>query len=74
MSLAKNIIGDEGAEKISEFLDHSGTSLKLLNLHWNNIKFKGGILLAQALKYNESLRVLDLSWNLLGKKSQILLG
>ena len=50
LSLAKNHVTDTGAEKISKFLDFEGCQLKLLNLHWNKIKFKGGLRLAESLE------------------------
>ena len=67
LSLAKNNITDVGADKISQFLDYSGNLLQVLNLHWNKVKFRGGLRLAESLKKNDSLKVLDLSWNLIGK-------
>jgi Ran GTPase-activating protein (RanGAP) involved in mRNA processing and transport len=67
LSLAKNNITDVGADKISQFLDYSGNLLHVLNLHWNKVKFRGGLRLAESLKNNDSLKVLDLSWNLIGK-------
>ena len=42
-------------------------SLKVLNLHWNKIKIKGGLKIAESLQHNSNLKVLDLSWNALGK-------
>ncbi len=41
--------------------------MKVLNLHWNKIKFKGGLRLAESIEKNEILKILDISWNLLGK-------
>lgn len=38
----------------------------MLNLHWNKIKFKGGLRIAEVLEVNTKVKVLDLSWNLLG--------
>jgi Ran GTPase-activating protein (RanGAP) involved in mRNA processing and transport len=67
LSLAINHIGDYGAEKLAAFLDYGGNQLKVLNLHWNKIKFKGGLRIAEVLEHNEILRILDLSWNLLGQ-------
>jgi len=70
LSLAKNMITDVGAEKIGEFLDFSGSALKRLSLHWNKIKYRGGIKIAESLAKNETLKILDLSWNLIGKWHQ----
>lgn len=67
VSLACNHISDPGADKIAQFLDCPGNQLKVLNLHWNKIKFRGGLRLAEALTKNETLKILDLSWNHLGK-------
>ena len=67
LSLAKNQITDIGAEKIASFLEYSGSALKVLSLHWNKIKYKGGLKIAESLPNNETLKVLDLSWNLIGK-------
>lgn len=67
LSLACNHITDVGAEKLASFLDFSGNQLRVLNLHWNKIKFRGGLRLAEALEKNELLKILDLSWNQLGQ-------
>lgn len=48
-------------------MDCAGNQLKVLNLHWNQIKFRGGLRLAEALSRNDVLKILDISWNLLGK-------
>jgi Ran GTPase-activating protein (RanGAP) involved in mRNA processing and transport len=74
LSLASNSITDVGAEKLASFLDYAGNQLRSLNLHWNRIKFKGGLRLAEVLITNEVLKILDLSWNLLGQWSQAHLG
>ena len=39
----------------------------MINLHWNKIKIKGGLRIADALTHNTNLKVLDLSWNAMGK-------
>lgn len=67
LSLANNHITDVGCEKIAIFIEFSGSAIKSLSLHWNKIKSRGGILIAESLKKNETLKVLDLSWNLIGK-------
>ncbi len=41
-----------------------------LYLHWNQINGDGGVLIAQGLELNESLKVVDLSWNALGSTSR----
>lgn len=38
-----------------------------MNLHWNKIKLRGGLKIADSLTKNTTLKVLDLSWNCLGK-------
>lgn len=67
LNLALNYIGYAGAEIIGQFIGRNPISLKMLNLHWNKIKFKGGLKIAEALQTNTNLKVLDLSWNSLGK-------
>ena len=67
LSLAMNQITDIGAEKIAGFLKYSGSALKTLSLHWNKIKYRGGLKIAESLLINETVKVLDLSWNLIGK-------
>ena len=74
LSLAKNNITDFGAEKIAVFMESNGNKLRVLNLHWNKIKFKGGIRITDAIKQNEILKILDLSWNHLGKWNPAFLG
>jgi hypothetical protein len=36
-------------------------------LHWNKIKYRGGLKIAVSLPNIEPLKVLDLSWNLIGR-------
>jgi len=67
LSIAKNRLTDVSAEKIAEFLLFEGNSLKALNLHWNKIKYKGGIQIAKAMEKNNVLKVLDMSWNVIGR-------
>lgn len=74
LSLALNHISDSGSEKIGSLLKQDRNKLRVLNLHWNRIKFKGGLRLAEALDENNSLKVLDLSWNLIGQWQPTLLG
>lgn len=69
LNLACNNITCVGAEKIAQYLGKNPVSLKVLNLHWNKIKYKSGLKLAEALQNNGNLKVLDLSWNALGKTS-----
>ena len=42
LNLAKNLISDSSASKLVDLL-HDNRSLKVLNLHWNQIKVKGGL-------------------------------
>lgn len=74
LSLAVNHISDFGAEKIASFLDCVGNQVRVLNLHWNKIKFKGGLRLAEMLAKNDILKILDVSWNNLGQWSTAHLG
>lgn len=37
-----------------------------MSLHWNQIRYRGGLLLADSLNHNENLKIIDLSWNSLG--------
>jgi hypothetical protein len=67
LSLALNSMTDIGAFKISEFMDVAGNGLKSLNLHWNKIRYKGGLRIADSLCKNDILKILDLSFNLIGK-------
>jgi Ran GTPase-activating protein (RanGAP) involved in mRNA processing and transport len=43
--------------------------LKNLNLHYNQIRFKGGVAIFENLIENTTLQYLDMSWNALGKDS-----
>jgi hypothetical protein len=35
-------------------------------MHWNNLRYKGGIRIAKALKENNTLEVFDISFNNIG--------
>jgi len=59
-------IGDAGAYHIARVLISRYINLKCLMLHWNNIKEKGSIALAKAIKYNRTLQVFDASFNCFG--------
>ncbi len=59
-----------GANKLAEFLEFNGNTLKVLMLHWNKICCQGGLKIANAIKKNEHLKILDLSWNQIGKYPQ----
>eukprot|EP00347_Sterkiella_histriomuscorum_P017331 403349792 len=67
LNLACNLITCVGAERIAQYIGKNPVSLRVLNLHWNKIKVKGGLKIAEALQNNSNLRVLDMSWNALGK-------
>lgn len=49
LNLAKNLITCVGAEKIAVLLTNTSQILKILSLHWNQIKAKGGTKIAEAL-------------------------
>jgi hypothetical protein len=40
--------------------------LTIIFLHWNKIRWKGGIEIANSLKENDVLQILDLSFNAIG--------
>lgn len=63
LSLAKNDLTDLSGEKVAAFLEYPGTTLKIFNMHWNKVKSRGGMLIAEALRKNDHLKILDLSWN-----------
>ena len=66
LNLSHNRIADRGAEALSRMLD-GNTSLRELDLSWNNIGWKGGVAIAKALGNPKSELVsLDASWNTLG--------
>lgn len=66
LSFALNLITDASATYIARFIEYERSELKHLNLHWNKIKYNGGLRIAEALEKNTDLRILDLSWNQLG--------
>lgn len=59
-------IGDPGAYHIARVLISRYINLKCLVIHWNNIKEKGSIALAKAIKYNRILQIFDASFNCFG--------
>ncbi|KFH71343.1 hypothetical protein MVEG_01643 [Podila verticillata NRRL 6337] len=63
--LGTNLIGDNGAQALSEALKINST-LTTLNLRSNFIGDDGAQALAEALKTNSTLSVLDLSDNSIG--------
>ena len=74
LSLANNSLSDIAADKIAHFLEFEQNNLKVLDLHWNKFRYKGGLRLAEALETNTTLKILDLSWNLLGQWNPTFLG
>ena len=54
-----------GAKHLADMLTYN-TSLSVLFLHWNNIKGKGSVALAEALTDNDKLLVFDSSFNSFG--------
>ena len=44
-------------------------SLRTLLLHWNRIRGKGSVALAQGIKHNNTLLILDASFNAFGSSS-----
>ena len=55
LNLSKCAITDVGAISLAEVVDTPGMHLRTLLLHWNQIRSKGSIALAKALKNNTVL-------------------
>lgn len=51
LSFAVNHITDRGVEHIVQIMG-SSLDIRVLNLHWNKIKYKGGLKLAEAIDGN----------------------
>ena len=49
LNLARNLITDIGGEKIAEYLMNTNCELRVLNMHWNKLKIKGGFKIAEAV-------------------------
>ena len=64
--LAKNHLTDVSTRHLRDMLQ-SSTSLKILDLHWNNFTPYGGGLLFEGLTQNQTLKSLDISWNSIGR-------
>ncbi|XP_067041353.1 protein NLRC3-like [Acropora muricata] len=65
LDLARNSIGNEGANSLAQAL-RVNTSLSSLALAFNSIGNEGANSLAQALRVNTSLSSLKLTWNSIG--------
>ena len=65
MKFAQNDLSKSG-EALSQLLEANLTNLSSLDISWTNIAAKEALLVARALKKNNSLRVLDLSMNHFG--------
>ena len=63
--LKGNHIGNEGAEKIAEALQHN-EALEILDLSNNEIGDEGAKIIAKALHGNEKIYILNLSGNVIG--------
>lgn len=74
LSFAQNNITDAGAISLARLIEYERSELKRLNLHWNRIGYRGGIMLAEALVGNTEMKIVDLSWNLMGQWKQAFLG
>ena len=61
-------IGCDGVQLLSQSL-HTNTTLRVLDVGWNNIGDRGGCSLAKALSINKDLVELNLDCNPLGAKS-----
>jgi Ran GTPase-activating protein (RanGAP) involved in mRNA processing and transport len=66
MNLAKCQITDAGALHLVYLLLNRYVNLRVLILHWNQIREKGSVALARALRKNNNLQILDVSFNALG--------
>lgn len=60
-----NQITDQGASSIKSIIKMNN-KLKSILLHWNNIRYKGGIEIVKALSANNTLEVFDISFNNIG--------
>lgn len=66
LNVSKCHITDSGLIHIVYLLLNRYVNLRVLILHWNQIREKGSIALARALRKNKSLQILDISFNSLG--------
>lgn len=66
LNLSKCGITDVGAISLAEVIDTPGLSLRTLLIHWNQIRNKGSIVLAKAVKKNTVLQIFDASFNAFG--------
>jgi Ran GTPase-activating protein (RanGAP) involved in mRNA processing and transport len=66
VNFSRCTIGDPGAYQLAKVLISRYLNLRCLMLHWNNIKERGSIALAKALKYNRTLQIFDASFNCFG--------
>jgi hypothetical protein len=49
LSLALNFITDGSTPIIARFIEYPKSELKVLNLHWNRIRYVGGVRIAEAI-------------------------
>ncbi len=66
LNLSKNNITDVGALYISDLIYNQQSIIVSLLIHWNQIRGKGAIALAKALRKNQSLQIFDASFNSFG--------
>ena len=64
--LAKNHLSDVSTRYLRDMLQNN-SSLKVLDLHWNNFTPYGGGLLFEGLAQNKTLKSFDISWNSIGR-------
>lgn len=67
--LAKNGLTDISTRYLKDMLINN-SSIKILDLHWNNFSAYGAINLFEGLSKNKSLKIFDISWNSIGKNKQ----
>jgi len=60
-----NEITNKGADTISQILSLNN-KLKYLSVHWNKIRYQGGVSIAKALEKNNILQTFDISFNNIG--------
>ncbi|NWZ67565.1 LRC34 protein, partial [Acrocephalus arundinaceus] len=68
LDLAYNLLTDAGAQTIATFLQEENSSLRYLNLMFNDIGTSGAELIAEALHSNQSLVHLRMTGNKIGNQ------
>lgn len=70
LGLAKNSLSYLSCKSIKNLLVEN-QYLKQLDMHWNNCKDIGALMVFEGLCKNDSLKELDLSWNSIGKNKDL---